>query len=90
MKKEIKKMFSAAVTLTVMALIRTNASPALWQISLVTMMFYGINCLIIEAVTDEIRRAKRRKEMIRDKYNLRRWAEIDFNELQHGKYIEIA
>ena len=86
----MKRMISAGVTLAVMALIRTNASPALWQISLVTMMFYGINCLIVEAITDEIRRSKRRKEMIRDKYNLRRWAEIDFNELQHGKYIEIA
>lgn len=86
----MKRMISAVITIGVMALIRTNASPALWQVSLVTMMFYGINCLIIDAVMEEVRRSKRRKEMIRDKYNLRRWAEIDFNELVHGKYIEIA
>ena len=51
MKKEVKKIISAAVTLAVMALIRTDASPALWQVSLVALMFYGINCLIIDAVT---------------------------------------
>ena len=55
------KLVSAAMTLIVMALIRTDASPALWQVSLVALMFYGINCLIIEAAVDEIRRSRRRQ-----------------------------
>ena len=85
MKKEVKKMFSAAVTLAVMALIRTDASSALWQVSLVTMMFYGINCLIIEAAVDEIRRSRRRKSRELELKSIRRWAEEDFG----GRYIEI-
>ena len=85
MKKEVKKMFSAAVTLAVMALIRTDASPALWQVSLVALMFYGINCLIIEAAVDEIRRSRRRKSRELELKSIRRWAEEDFG----GRYIEI-
>ena len=85
-----KKIMAAGLTLAVMALIRTDAGPALWQAALVGLMFYEINNAVIEAVCSEIRRYRRKKQRIFEKYNLKRWAEVDFNELQHGKYIEIA
>ena len=81
----MKRMISAGVTLAVMALIRTDASPALWQVSMVALMFYGINCLIIEAVMEEVRRSKRRKSRELELKSIRRWAEEDFG----GRYIEI-
>lgn len=81
----MKRMISAVITIGVMALIRTDASPALWQVSLVALMFYGINCLIIEAAVDEIRRSRRRKSRELELKSIRRWAEEDFG----GRYIEI-
>ena len=81
----MKRMISAVITIGVIALIRTDASPALWQVSLVALMFYGINCLIIDAVTDEIRRSRRRKSRELELKSIRRWAEEDFG----GRYIEI-
>lgn len=81
----MKRMISAVITIGVMALIRTDANPALWQVSLVALMFYGINCLIIDAVTDEIRRSRRRKSRELELKSIRRWAEEDFG----GRYIEI-
>ena len=81
----MKRMISAVITIGVMTLIRTDASPALWQVSLVALMFYGINCLIIDAVTDEIRRSRRRKSRELELKSIRRWAEEDFG----GRYIEI-
>ena len=90
MKKIKVKCASVIITLAVMALIRTDAGPALWQAALVGLLFYEINNAVIEAVCSEIRRYRRKKQRIFEKYNLKRWAEVDFNELQHGKYIEIA
>lgn len=80
-----KKIMAAGLTLAVMALIRTDANPALWQVGLVALMFYGINCLIIEAAVDEIRRSRRRKSRELELKSIRRWAEEDFG----GRYIEI-
>ena len=85
-----RKILAALITIVIMALIRTDAGPALWQVALVGLMFYEINNAVIEAVCSEIRRYRRKKQRIFEKYNLKRWAEVDFNELQHGKYIEIA
>lgn len=85
-----RKILAALITIVIMALIRTDAGPALWQAALVGLMFYEINNAVIEAVCSEIRRYRRKKQRIFEKYNLKRWAEVDFNELQHGKYIEIA
>ena len=85
-----RKILAALITILIMALIRTDAGPALWQAALVGLMFYEINNAVIEAVCSEIRRYRRKKQRIFEKYNLKRWAEVDFNELQHGKYIEIA
>ena len=85
-----RKILAALITIVIMALIRTDAGPALWQAAFVGLMFYEINNAVIEAVCSEIRRYRRKKQRIFEKYNLKRWAEVDFNELQHGKYIEIA
>ena len=85
-----RKILAALITIVIMALIRTDAGPALWQAALVGLMFYEINNAVVEAVCSEIRRYRRKKQRIFEKYNLKRWAEVDFNELQHGKYIEIA
>lgn len=85
-----RKILAALITIVIMALIRTDAGSALWQAALVSLMFYEINNAVIEAVCSEIRRYRRKKQRIFEKYNLKRWAEVDFNELQHGKYIEIA
>ena len=79
-----KKIMAAGLTLAVMALIRTDASPALWQVSLVALMFYGINCLIIDAVIEEVKRSKRRKIKQIELRSIRRWAKEDFG----GRYIE--
>lgn len=85
-----RKLIAAAATLVVMALIRPDANPVLWQAALVTMMFYGINSWMIEAICGEIRRYRRKRRQLFDKYNLKRWAEVDFVEHAHGRYIEIS
>jgi diacylglycerol kinase len=85
-----KKIMAAGLTLAVMALIRTDAGPALWQAALVSLMFYEINNAVIEAVCSEIRRHRRKKQRIFEKYNLKRWAEVDFVEHAYGRYIEIT
>ena len=63
---------------------------ALITIVIMALIRTEINNAVIEAVCSEIRRYRRKKQRIFEKYNLKRWAEVDFNELQHGKYIEIA
>jgi len=80
-----KRIFSAGLTLAVMALIRTDANPALWQVGLVTLMFYFVNLAVIDAVIEEVKRSRRRKIKQIELQSIRRWAKEDFS----GRYIEI-
>ena len=80
-----KKFLSAGLTLAVMALIRTDVSPALWQVGLVTLMFYFVNLAVIDAVIEEVKRSRRRKIKQIELQSIRRWAKEDFG----GRYIEI-
>jgi len=80
-----KKIMAAGLTLAVMALIRTDVNPALWQAGLVTMMFYFVNLAVIDAVIEEVKRSRRRKNRELELKSIRRWAEEDFG----GRYIEI-
>lgn len=84
-RRTMTKLASAAITLGVLTLIRTDADPTLWQVGLVTMMFYSINKAVINAVVEEIRLSRGRKRRKLETRNIRRWAEQDFG----GRYIEI-
>ena len=79
-----KKILSAGLTLAVMALIRADANPALWQAGLVTLMFYFVNLAVIDAVIEEVKRSRRRKIKQIELQSIRRWAKEDFG----GRYIE--
>jgi hypothetical protein len=80
-----KKILSAGLTLAVMALIRTDASPVMWQVGLVTLMFYFVNLAVIDAAIEEVKRSRRRKIKQIELQSIRRWAKEDFG----GRYIEI-
>ena len=79
-----KKIMAASLTLAVMALIRTDVNPALWQVGLVTLMFYFVNLAVIDAVIEEVKRSRRRKIKQIELQSIRRWAKEDFG----GRYIE--
>ena len=85
-----RKILAAVITIGVMALIRTDANPALWQVALVTLMFYGINCAVIEAITEELQRTKKRRCRRIETRNIHRWAEVDFSVFAPGGGMEIV
>ena len=60
------KLVSAAMTLIVMALIRTDADPTLWQAGLVTLMFLEIES----------------RSELHEKFGMQKWIETDFRAME--------
>ena len=78
-KETIVKLAAAVPALFFMALLRTDADPALWQAALVSIMFYCVNRAVIDITAKEIRMNRRREIRKLEMQDIRRWAEEDFS-----------
>ena len=76
------KLVSAAVTLLVMALIRTDADPALWQAGLVTLMFYEINLRIVRIAWHAIKLEIESRSELHEKFGMQKWKAMDFRAME--------
>ena len=76
------KLVSAAMTLLVMALIRTDADPTLWQAGLVTLMFYEINLRIVRIAWHAITLEIESRSELQEKYGMQKWKAMDFRSME--------
>lgn len=76
------KLVSAAMTLLVMALIRTDADPALWQAGLVTLMFYEINLRIVRIAWHAIKLEMESRSELHEKFGMQKWKAMDFRAME--------
>ena len=76
------KLVSAAMTLIVMALIRTDADPALWQAGLVTLMFYEINLRIVRIAWHAIKLEIESRSELHEKFGMQKWKAMDFRAME--------
>ena len=79
------KLVSAAMTLLVMALIRTDADPALWQAGLVTLMFYEINLRIVRIAWHAIRLEIESRSELHEKFGMQKWKAMDFRAMEGSR-----
>ena len=76
------KLVSAAMTLIVMALIRTDADPTLWQAGLVTLMFYEINLRIVRIAWHAITLEMESRSELHEKFGMQKWKAMDFRAME--------
>ena len=79
------KLVSAAMTLIVMALIRTDADPALWQAGLVTLMFYEINLRIVRIAWHAIKLEIESRSELHEKFGMQKWKAMDFRAMEGSR-----
>jgi hypothetical protein len=78
-KETIVKLAAAAPALIFMALLRTDADPALWQAGLIAIMLYCLNYAALITAAKDARMARKRKNRELGERDIRRWAEEDFS-----------
>lgn len=75
----IARMTAMAITVLLMALIRTDADPELWQAALIILGLYESVAMTIQIAQKEVRKNRRNKIIRIRQQDARRWAEEWFN-----------
>lgn len=82
-KREIvAKALAMTVTMSFMALVRTDAEPKLWQTAMIALGLYESIVMAIKILMKGNRKYRRKKMIRIQQQDARRWAEEWFNPLR--------
>lgn len=68
------KMIAGAGTIGFMALISTNSSPKMWQVTLIGIGIYEAALMAVKIARKEARKQRRRRYITASRINAKRWA----------------
>ena len=78
-RRVIDKGIAGIGTIAFLALVKTNASPTLGQMALISIGMYEALLLAVKAARDTAKENRRRKNLVYRGRDARRWADEWFN-----------